>query len=89
MGGFGIDWYITRPLLPNSISAKSASVSFNGANFSLKFLSILLLVKKSQEKSITIVNVALKTVDSFCLNVTVHRNNKSITIRLLVVIQHY
>ena len=81
--------YITRPHLLNSIAAKSAAVSFlsfNGANFFSNFWAFFCRHNVSQEKSITIVNVVLKTV---CFNVTVRRNNKSTTIRLSDVLQHY
>ena len=82
---------ITRPHLPNSIAAKSASVSlllrkFNGANFFSNFWAFFCRCNVSQEKSIMIVDVVLKTV---CLNVTVQRNNKRTTIRLSAVIQNY
>ena len=84
--------YITRPRLPNSIAAKSASLSFllwkfNGANFFSNFWAFLCRHNVSQEKSITIIDVALKTV---CLNVTVQRNNKRTTIRLSdVIVSHF
>ena len=82
--------YITRLRLPNSIAAKSASVSFllwkfNGANFFSNFRAFFCR-NVSQEKSITIGDVVLKTV---WLNVTVQRNNKSTTIRLSDVVQNY
>ena len=83
--------YITRLRLPNSIAAKSASVSFllwkfNGANFFSNFWAFFYRHNVSQEKSITIADVVLKAV---CLNVTVQRNNKRKTIRLSDVIQNY
>ena len=83
--------YITRPSLPNSFAGKSASVSFllwkfNGANLLSNFWVFFCRHNDSQENSITIVDVVLKTV---CFNVTVQRNNKRTTIRLSDVIQTY
>ena len=83
--------HTTRLRLPNSIAAKSASVSFllwkfNGANLFSNFWAFFCKHDVSQEKSITTADVVLKTL---CLNVTVQRNNKRTTIRLSDVIQNY